>query len=97
MTQSDPLPVAVPMATARAAISPSDLARYPIEERDRIARRLNDVVIQRIFAAGLNLQMALGLVRDQRAVREISHAVDELDRAIRDIREGVFNPGPPMA
>ncbi len=97
MNSSDPLPAAVRTARAHAAISPYDLARFPVEERDRIAQRLNDVVIQRIFAAGLNLQMALGLVRDQRAAREISHAVDELDRAICDIRESVFNPGPPMA
>jgi two-component system, NarL family, sensor histidine kinase DevS len=91
------LPAAVGLATAPAAISASDVAQYLIEDHDRIAQRLNDVVIHRIFSAGLNLQVALGLMDDPRGAREICQAVDELDRAIRDIRECVFDPGPPMA
>ena len=52
---------------------------------------MNDVVIRRIFAAGLDLQAALGLTGDHRAARKIWHAIDELDQAIRDIRNTIFD------
>jgi signal transduction histidine kinase len=88
------------MATAPATISAADvtqdlITRYLVEDHDRIALRMNDVVIRRIFSAGLDLQLALSLVGDQRGAREICHALDELDHAIRDIRDIVFDLGPP--
>ncbi len=95
MNGSVTFPAAVATATAPAAISPADMTQYLLEDRDRIAERMNDVVIQRIFSAGLTLQLALGLVGDQRGAREIYQAVDELDHAIRDIRDIVFDLGPP--
>jgi len=79
MHRSATFAAAVATATASAAISPADVTRYLLEDRDRIAQRMNDVVIQRIFSAGLTLQLALG----------------ELDHAIRDIRAIVFDLGPP--
>jgi signal transduction histidine kinase len=84
-----------PAAVATTETSPADVTRYLLEDRDRIAQGMNDVVVQRIFSAGLTLQLALGLLGDQRGTREIRQAVDELDRAIRDIREIVFDLGPP--
>jgi signal transduction histidine kinase len=93
MHQPATVPAAV--ATAPTAISPADVTRYLLEDRDRIAQHMNDVVIQRIFAAGLTLQLALGLAGDQRCAREICRAVDELDHAIRDIRDIVFDLSPP--
>jgi signal transduction histidine kinase len=100
MHRSASLPAAAAVATAPAAISAADMTqylitRYLIEDRDRIALRMNDVVIQRIFAAGLDLQLAVGLVGDRRGAREICHALDQLDHAIRDIRDIVFDLGPP--
>jgi hypothetical protein len=47
---------------------------------------LNDVVVHRLFTAGIDLQAALGLMGDHPASGKICHAVDELDQAIRDIR-----------
>lgn len=56
---------------------------------------LNDVVVRGLFAAGLDLQAALGLIGDHRAAGKICHAVDELDQAIRDIRNTIFeHPAP---
>ena len=61
---------------------------------------MNDVVVRRIFAAGLDLQAALGLIDDHRpasghrAALKICHATDELDHAIRDIRDILFERGP---
>jgi signal transduction histidine kinase len=95
MNGSVTFPPAVATAATPAAISPADMTRYLLEDRDRIAERMNDVVIQRIFSAGLTLQLALGLVGDHRGAREICRAVDELDHAIRDIRDIVFDLGPP--
>jgi Histidine kinase len=94
MNQPDPLPGTVFMARAQTAVSRPGPARQPGGDLDRdTQRRTDDVIVQRIFAAGLNLQLALGLIRDQRAAREVSRAIDELDRAIGDIRESVFSPG----
>ncbi len=67
-------------------------------DRDRLARKMNDVVVRRIFAAGLDLQGALGLLGDRGmagdhlAASKIWHATDELDRAIRDLRDILFEP-----
>jgi hypothetical protein len=61
---------------------------------------MNDVVVRRIFAAGLDLQAALGLIgghgtaSEHRAASKICHASDELDRAIRDLRNILFEGGP---
>lgn len=95
MHRSATFPAAVATATAPVAISPADVTRYLLKDRDWIAQCMNDVVIQRIFSAGLTLQLALGLIGDQRGAREIYQAVDELDHAIRDIRAIVFDLGPP--
>jgi signal transduction histidine kinase len=69
--------------------------RYLIKDHDRIAQRMNDVVVRRIFAAGLDLQTALALIGDHRGASEIYHALDELDQAIRDIRDIIFDRSPP--
>jgi signal transduction histidine kinase len=61
-----------------------------LADRERIARDLHDVVIQRLFATGLGLQ---GLTRRTSLdkVRErLDHAIDELDSTIRDIRTAIF-------
>jgi signal transduction histidine kinase len=61
------------------------------EDRDRIARDLHDLVIQRLFATGMSLQgtSRLADVGDA-AVERIDRAVDELDETIREIRQTIF-------
>ena len=81
-------------AAGNDAAAPAELARYLSEDHDRIAKGLNDVVIHRIFAAGLDLQAALGLIGDHYGAGKICHAIDELDRAIRDIRDVVYDRHP---
>nr|WP_320780690.1 GAF domain-containing protein [Streptomyces sp. CRN 30] len=61
-----------------------------LKDRDRIARDLHDLVIQRLFTAGTTLESAR---RDAAAaeVREgVGRAVDELDVTIQEIRSAVF-------
>jgi signal transduction histidine kinase len=67
-----------------------------LEDRERIARDLHDVVIQRLFATGLQLQSITRLVRPEVAGR-LGGAVDELDTTIRDIRSAIFELHSPAA
>jgi signal transduction histidine kinase len=69
-----------------------DLQRLVLfEDRDRIARDLHDLVIQRLFATGMSLQGATALMRDPEGTRRVQQAVDALDETIRDIRSTIFS------
>jgi signal transduction histidine kinase len=59
-----------------------------VGERSRIARDLHDHVIQRLFAAGLSLQMLADATPAQAAA--IAEQVDGIDAAIADIRTAIF-------
>ena len=60
-----------------------------LADRDRIARDLHDLVIQRLFATGLQLQgMHRGLKPE--AQERISRAVEDIDATIRDLRAAIF-------
>lgn len=61
-----------------------------LEDRDRIARDLHDLVIQRLFAVGLQLQGASRLVERPQVAGRLQSAVTELDATIRDIRSTIF-------
>ncbi|MER5703307.1 GAF domain-containing protein [Micromonospora sp. NPDC002296] len=67
-----------------------------LEDRERIARDLHDVVIQRLFATGLQLQSGAMNTRPEVAKR-INAAVDDLDATIRDIRRTIFELRTPMS
>lgn len=67
------------------------MIRYLTEDHDRIAQGLNDLVVRRIFAAGLDLQAALLLIGDHAGASRIHDAVGQLDQAITDIRDTVFS------
>ena len=61
-----------------------------LEDRERIARDLHDKIIQRLFATGLDLQgMLPSQARDDLDDR-ITHAADDLDETIREIRTTIF-------
>jgi signal transduction histidine kinase len=62
-----------------------------LEDRDRIARDLHDLVIQRLFATGMSLQGTTALMRDPKNVLRVQQAVDALDETIRDIRSTIFS------
>jgi signal transduction histidine kinase len=60
------------------------------EDRDRIARDLHDLVIQRLYATGMSLQGSAGLIAAPEVARRVSEAVDALDETIKDIRTSIF-------
>jgi signal transduction histidine kinase len=61
-----------------------------LEDRERIARDMHDLVIQRLFATGLSLQAAGRQTQAPTVATRLNEAVDELDAAIKDIRHTIF-------
>ncbi|MBH5333947.1 GAF domain-containing sensor histidine kinase [Streptomyces pactum] len=61
-----------------------------LEDRDRIARDLHDLAIQRLFATGMTLQSAARLVQHEGAAERVSRAVADLDETIKIIRSTIF-------
>ncbi|KAA2257109.1 GAF domain-containing sensor histidine kinase [Solihabitans fulvus] len=62
------------------------------EERERIARDLHDVIIQRLYAAGMQLDLLdrklTGRLAEPEAAR-LAEAVDQLDQTIAEVRATV--------
>lgn len=74
--------------------SQSDRERLVVlEDRDRIARDLHDLVIQRLFALGLTLQGAERMADDTRLRTRLDSAIGDLDTTIKDIRATIFELG----
>jgi signal transduction histidine kinase len=61
-----------------------------LEDRDRIAKDLHDVVIQRLFAVAMTLMSTVRLVERPEASSRLQDAIDELDNTIRQIRSTIF-------
>jgi signal transduction histidine kinase len=61
------------------------------EDRDRVAIGLNDAVVRRLFTAGLTLESALALMDNHPAAGKIRSTIAELDLAIREIRQVIFD------
>ena len=60
-----------------------------VEDRERIARDLHDLVIQRLFACGMRLQAALS--RPELLSDRSRETIDELDETIGAIRQSIFH------
>ncbi|MEU1174926.1 GAF domain-containing sensor histidine kinase [Streptomyces microflavus] len=61
-----------------------------LEDRDRIARDLHDLAIQRLFATGMTLQSARPFVEHPEAAERLGRAIDDLDTTIKIIRSTIF-------
>jgi signal transduction histidine kinase len=62
-----------------------------LQDRDRIARDLHDLVIQRLYATGMSLQGTVPLITRPEVGDRVSSAVDALDETIREIRSAIFS------
>lgn len=60
-------------------------------DRDRIARDLHDLVIQRLFAAGLSMQSLRRFTSDPIALERINAVTTELDETIRELRDTIYS------
>ncbi|NEE06229.1 histidine kinase, partial [Streptomyces sp. SID7499] len=68
------------------------------EDRDRIARDLHDLVVQRLFATEMMLESTrrraaseeTGGDRETEAGELLERAVDELDSTIQEVRTAIF-------
>ncbi|MDY0812559.1 GAF domain-containing protein [Kitasatospora purpeofusca] len=61
-----------------------------LEDRDRIARDLHDLAIQRLFATGMTLQSAARFIDHSGASERVLRAVGDLDETIKIIRSTIF-------
>jgi signal transduction histidine kinase len=61
-----------------------------LHDRERIARDLHDLVIQRLYATGMSLQGALPLATRPELADRVSDAVDAMDDTIGEIRSVIF-------
>ncbi|MGH4011864.1 MAG: GAF domain-containing protein [Pseudonocardiaceae bacterium] len=62
-----------------------------LQDHDRIARDLHDLVIQRLFATGLGLQATAQLVQTPEVHQRLTSYVEALDDTIREIRQTIFS------
>lgn len=79
---------ALALMMAEAQRDRERLAVY--EDRDRIARDLHDLVIQRLFATGMMLESAQRRSDVPEVQTGVGRAVDELDVTIQEIRTAIF-------
>ncbi|PKV83130.1 GAF domain-containing protein [Streptomyces sp. TLI_146] len=61
-----------------------------LKDRDRIARDLHDLAIQRLFATGMTLQSVGRFIEHGEAGERVARAVDDLDETIKLIRSAIF-------
>jgi signal transduction histidine kinase len=78
--------VALELAASRAEAE--RLSVY--QDRDRIARDLHDLVIQRLYATGMSLEGTMPMITRPEVASRITNAVDAMDETIKDIRATIF-------
>ncbi|HET6504626.1 MAG TPA: GAF domain-containing protein [Amycolatopsis sp.] len=90
--------VGVVLALAEGADARHRITLY--QERERIARELHDVIVQRLYAAGMQLDRVRRRMRKRFAGTDavrLGEAIDQLDQTIEEIRatvRGLRSPAP---
>jgi signal transduction histidine kinase len=80
--------VALSLDRTQALLDRQELAL--ISDRERIARDLHDIVIQRLFATGLQLQGVAAMAGSQEVSERLDSSVADLDDTIKAIRGTIF-------
>jgi signal transduction histidine kinase len=78
--------VALELAASRAEAERLSV----LEDRDRIARDLHDLVIQRLYATGMSLEGTMPMITRPEVASRITNAVDAMDETIKEIRSTIF-------
>ena len=60
------------------------------QDRDRIARDLHDLVIQRLYATGMSLQGTMPMISRPEVADRVTRAVDAMEETIKEIRGAIF-------
>ncbi|MFD1657524.1 PAS domain-containing sensor histidine kinase [Streptomyces caeni] len=81
---------------AQAELAAARADREVMADRERIARDLHDMVIQRVFGAGLALQSITARLTRPDTADRIHKVIDELDATIRELRGTIFNLNQPV-
>jgi signal transduction histidine kinase len=68
-----------------------------LADRERIAHDLHDHVIQKLFAAGLDLQSTIARARSPEITNRLTKTLDDLQSTIDDIRATIFKLQNPVA
>lgn len=79
--------VGVVLALAEGAVARNRVSLY--QERERIARELHDVIVQRLYGAGMQLDRVRRRMRKRFAQADgarLGEAIDQLDQTIEEIR-----------
>ncbi|OCC10582.1 GAF domain-containing protein [Streptomyces sp. PTY087I2] len=79
---------ALALVLADAQADREQLAVY--EDRDRIARDLHDLVVQRLFATEMMLESTRRRAAAEESGALLGRAVDELDSTIQEVRTAIF-------
>ena len=75
----------------RLSVAAADREKLAVlGDRDRIARDLHDLVIQRLFATGMALESMVRRIQPPEAANRVRRAVDDLDDTIKEIRSTIF-------
>ena len=85
-------PVAAIAREVRERVAGEELLRQQAEQLAD-AVDLHDMVIQRMFAAGLALDATIRLVHEPGLAERLGLVADELDAAIRELRGAIFGLG----
>jgi signal transduction histidine kinase len=70
--------------------------RAVLADRERIAHDLHDHVIQKLFAAGLDLQSTIARARSPEIADRLTNTLDDLQSTIDDIRATIFKLQDPI-
>ncbi len=88
-TFADQAALARRVARARS----SSERRAVLEDRQRIAADLHDLVVQRLFAVGLTVEGVTQRVADPEVAARLDRVVADLDAVIRELRHSIFALG----
>ena len=75
----------------RRAAGSAEMTLRPAQDRDQVAEGMHDTVAGRLFSAGMALEAVAGLIGDHRAAGKVQEVISELDLAVRDLRDLVFD------
>ncbi len=81
---------------ADEAVRAKERTQGRLEDRERLARDLHDLVIQQLFASGMGLQSVHRLIKNEAAAKRVMDTVDQLDQTIAQLRASIFNLTAPL-